>query len=135
MIVLGLGEMIFPHFPPPTMAISNTDGEMPSRLPMDRAMGATVITATSINTPTAHNNIVASANAKNTRLSPNVRMMAFESVAAAPVLISTPDKTPAVRMRITAGVTSLTPSVITLTVSINGSPPNNPPTIAPAIRL
>lgn len=53
----------------------------------------------------------------------------------APVCINMPDKTPAVRIRNTAGVTSFTPSVITVTVSFKDSPPNNPPTIAPIIRL
>lgn len=53
----------------------------------------------------------------------------------APVCINMPDKTPAVRIRNTAGVTSFTPAVITVTVSFKDSPPNNPPTIAPIIRL
>ena len=53
----------------------------------------------------------------------------------ASVCINMPDKTPAVRIRNTAGVTSFTPSVITVTVSFKDSPPNNPPTIAPIIRL
>ena len=135
MMVFGLGDTILPHFPPPIMAISSTDGDSPRRFPMDKAMGATVITATSIKTPTVHSNIAARAKAANTRFSPSVLMMALEIVVAAPVLISMPDSTPAVRMRIMAGVTSLTPSVITLTVSASDSPPNNPPTIAPAIRL
>ena len=134
-IVFGFGETILPHFPPPIMAINSTDGDKPKRFPIDSAIGATVITATSIKTPTAHSNIVAKANAANTRFSPNVFIIALEMVVAAPVLISTPDNTPAVRIRMMAGVTSLTPSVITFTVSVNGNPPNNPPTIAPAIKL
>ena len=134
-MVFGFGETIFPHFPPPIMAISSTDGDSPRRFPIDNAMGATVITATSIKTPTAHSSMVARAKAANTRFSPNVFIIALEMVVAAPVLISTPDNTPAVRIRMMAGVTSLTPSVITCTVSINDSPPNNPPTIAPAIKL
>ena len=134
-IVLGLGEMIFPHFPPPIIATNNTEGDNPNRLPMERATGATVITATSINTPTAQSNMVAKAKAPNTRFSPNEEMIALDKVAAAPVLIRTPDNTPAVRIRIMAGVTSFTPSVIIFTVSTRGNPPNKPPTIAPAIKL
>lgn len=37
---------------------------IPNLRPIDNATGATVITATSIKTPTAHNNIVANAKAK-----------------------------------------------------------------------
>ena len=127
--------MIFPHFPPPIIATNNTEGDNPNRLPMERATGATVITATSINTPTAQSNMVAKAKAPNTRFSPNEEMIALDKVAAAPVLIRTPDNTPAVRIRIMAGVTSFTPSVIIFTVSTRGNPPNKPPTIAPAIKL
>ena len=50
-MVFGLGDMIFPHLPPPIIAISNTDGDRFRRLPIERATGATVITATSIKTP------------------------------------------------------------------------------------
>ena len=134
-IVFGLGDMIFPHLPPPIIAISNTDGDRFRRLPIERATGATVITATSMNTPTVQSNIVASANAINTRFSPILFIIALEMTVVAPVCINMPDKTPAVRIRNTAGVTSFTPSVITVTVSFKDSPPNNPPTIAPIIRL
>ena len=58
MMVFGLGDTILPHFPPPIMAISSTDGDSPRRFPMDKAMGATVITATSIKTPTVHSSTV-----------------------------------------------------------------------------
>ena len=45
-----------------------------------------------------------------------------EMTVVAPVCINMPDKTPAVRIRNTAGVTSFTPSVITVTVSFKDSP-------------
>ena len=63
-IVLGLGEIIFPHFPPPTIASNIPNLLIPNRCEIIIAMGATVITATSINTPTAVNNIVERANAR-----------------------------------------------------------------------
>ena len=63
-IVLGLGEIIFPLFPPPIITSSSCGVGIPNLRPIDNATGATVITATSIKTPTAHNNIVANAKAK-----------------------------------------------------------------------
>ena len=64
--MLGLGEMMLPHFPPPIIAIRSNDFDIPSLFPSDKAIGATVITATSINTPAAQSSIVANASARNT---------------------------------------------------------------------
>ena len=66
MIVLGLGEMMLPHLPPPTIASNIGNLATPIRSAMMIAIGATVITATSINTPTAVSNIVERASAKKT---------------------------------------------------------------------
>jgi hypothetical protein len=62
-------------------------------------------------------------------------MIVLEIEAAAPVFTNIPDNTPAVKIRMTAGVTSFTPLIIKETVSGNETPPNNPPTNAPKIRL
>ena len=64
MIVLGFGEMMFPHLPPPTIASSIPNLGIFNLSAMIMATGATVITATSIKTPTAVSNIVERANAK-----------------------------------------------------------------------
>ena len=61
--------------------------------------------------------------------------MAFEMVMAAPVLINTPDSTPAVKMRNTAEETPFTPSVIEATTSSSERPPAKPPIKAPRMRL
>ena len=119
----------------PIIAISNTDGDRFRRLPIERATGATVITATSIKTPTVQSNIVASANAINTRFSPILFIIALEMTEGVK------EVTPAVLRILTAGVLSGiliqtgATTVITVTVSFKDSPPNNPPTIAPIIRL
>ena len=63
-MVLGLGEIIFPHFPPPIMAINNLLLGKLSLLPAMRAIGAIVITATSMNTPMPVSNMAAKARAK-----------------------------------------------------------------------
>ena len=63
-IVLGLGERILPHFPPPIIARSSLNLDSFKRLPMMIAIGAMVITATSINTPIAVNKSADKANAK-----------------------------------------------------------------------
>ena len=53
----------------------------------------------------------------------------------ASVCINMPDKTPAVRIRNTAGVTSFTLRSSPLQSHLKIVLPNNPPTIAPIIRL
>lgn len=62
-IVLGLGEMMFPAFPPPIIAKRMAGLDSLARKAIASAIGATVITATSINTPTAVKTKVASAKA------------------------------------------------------------------------
>ena len=74
-IVLGLGEMILPHLPPPMRAISNLVRERLSLHPQIIAIGAIVITATSINTPMAVNIIADKARARNINRWPNALMM------------------------------------------------------------
>ncbi len=134
-MVLGLGEMILPHFPPPTITTSNRPIGIAHFLCICKATGATVIIATSINTPIAHSNRVDSARAIYTYFSPSFRTIVLEMDSAAPVFINTPDNTPAARIRRMAGVMSFTPSTMTETLSTNDSPPDKPPVIAPIIRL
>ena len=63
------------------------------------AIGATVMTATSINTPTAVSTIVANASANSARVSPNLRTNVSAIVFAPPDSIRTPASTPVARMR------------------------------------
>ena len=56
-------------------------------------------------------------------------------VVAEPVLTSIPVSTPAANMRTMAGVMSLTPPIIWVTVVSIPQPANNPPTTAPSIKL
>ena len=51
MMVFGLGDRILPHLPPPIMASSSFIFDSCSLLPMMIAIGAIVMTATSMNTP------------------------------------------------------------------------------------
>lgn len=133
MIVFGFGEMMLPHFPPPIMAISRTALDIPKRLPNVSAIGATVITATSIKTPAAHRSMVDKASARYTCFSPKTLTMELEMVSAAPVAINTPESTPAANTRSIADERSLIPSIIIPTVSAREKPPSKPPTTAPAI--
>ncbi|MPM86515.1 hypothetical protein SDC9_133604 [bioreactor metagenome] len=71
-IVLGFGDIILPAFPPPIIANNITIGAYPNFLAIASAIGATVITATSTNTPTDVSIIVDSANANNALFSPKV---------------------------------------------------------------
>jgi len=71
-IVFGLGEMMLPALPPPIMARSTPLFERPASSPIARAIGATVITEISINTPTAQMIIVAIAIAATARLLPSL---------------------------------------------------------------
>ncbi|MNV89350.1 hypothetical protein D3C71_1836340 [compost metagenome] len=100
---------------------------------MERAIGATVITATSINTPTAVRISVATASANSARVSPTLRTMVSAMVCAAPDSINTPASTPAAKMRITALVMPCAPVIISVTVCTRSAPPHNPPASAPAI--
>ena len=134
-IVLGLGEMMLPHLPPPTIASNNGNFEIPILSAMIMAIGATVITATSINTPTPVSNIVESANAKKMCREPSLLIIVCEIEAAAPVLIRTPESTPAAIIRIIAGVISFTPEIIFDTVLSRPRPPIKPPITAPKSRL
>ena len=52
-IALGLGDIKFPAFPPPIIAKRMAGFDKSVRRASAKAIGETVITATSINTPTA----------------------------------------------------------------------------------
>ncbi len=71
-MVLGFGDIIFPALPPPIIAKSITIGEYPNFFAIARAIGATVITATSINTPTAVSIMVDNAMANSALFSPKL---------------------------------------------------------------
>ena len=64
MIVLGLGERILPHLPPPIIASRSLNLDKRNRHPIMIAIGAIVMTATSINTPMAVRIIADSAKAR-----------------------------------------------------------------------
>ena len=55
--------------------------------------------------------------------------------SAAPVLMRTPESTPAARMRRIAGDMSFMPEIIASTVPVIPQPESRPPRSAPAIRL
>ena len=63
-MVLGLGERILPHLPPPIIAKSNLRGESCNLLPIMMAIGAMVMTATSMKTPIPVSIIAESAKAR-----------------------------------------------------------------------
>ena len=63
-IVFGLGDRILPHLPPPIIASSSLNFDKRKRQPMMIAIGAIVMTATSINTPMPVRIIAEMANAK-----------------------------------------------------------------------
>ena len=63
-MVFGLGDRILPHLPPPIIAIRSLNLESFKRLPMMIAIGAIVMTATSMKTPIAVNNSADNANAR-----------------------------------------------------------------------
>ncbi|MNL37112.1 hypothetical protein D3C87_1592360 [compost metagenome] len=130
-IVFGLGEMIFPAFPPPESASSSAVLEIPILLPTDKAIGATISTATGINTPTAVIIIVASASARMALLPPNFFTIAWAIVSAAPDSIITPANTPAASTRRTVPMTLCVPLTSTLTVCSRLAPPISAPAIAP----
>ena len=58
-------------------------------------------------------------------------MIVCDMVVAAPVLMSTPESTPAAMMRMMAGEMSFMPDIIFATVESSPMPPINPPATAP----
>ncbi|MNP62077.1 hypothetical protein D3C76_1573220 [compost metagenome] len=122
---------MLPALPPPTSASSKAVLEMPIFLPTDKAIGATIMIATVMNTPTAVIIIVASAIDNNAFFSPSLSTMVSAIRSAAPDSINTPASTPAASTRTTAPITLFVPSMIYCTVSAMDAPPNIPPAIAP----
>ena len=98
------------------------------------AIGDTVITAISINTPTAVRTNVDITKANIALFSPNLSTIVSAILLAAPVSISTPAKIPAVIIRKIAGIIPCAPLIIKLTVSTNPAPPKIPPIREPIIR-
>ena len=128
--VLGLGEMMLPALPPPIIA-SRSAGTAPFvRRPTAKATGATVMTAMSTNTPTAHTTIVATATAAKANRVPKARTIASANFAAAPVLMSAPARTPDARMRRMGDIIPFAPTSMASTVSARPPPPRSPPTSA-----
>ena len=103
-IVFGFGEITFPALPPPTMASSRDETGNPARLPTASATGATVMTAISMNTPTAVTIIAASAIATIANLEPSILTIESAMRSALPVFTSAPANMPDVRMRSTLGI-------------------------------
>ena len=99
------------------------------------AIGATVITAISINTPTAQIIIVAIAIAAIALFSPNFFTIVSAIVSAEPVLIKAPAKIPEVIILNTGDIIPCAPVTIALTEPANPAPPITPPTKAPKIKL
>ncbi len=130
-MVLGLGEMIFPAFPPPTIANSNAETGREVFLPTASATGATVITAMSMNTPTAPTIIVASAMAASANRAPSRATTVSAILTALPVWTNAPTRTPDARIRSTLGIIPFVPSIIAVTVSTSPPPPSRPPTSDP----
>ena len=132
-IALGLGDIRLPALPPPIIATKIAILDKSTRCAKASAIGDTVITATSINTPTAVKISVATANASKARVSPSFFTMVSAMTVAAPDSINTPANTPAAKIRITAVVMPLAPSIISVTVCTKSAPPTKPPTSAPTI--
>ena len=133
-MVLGLGETMLPALPPPIMASSTPLLDRPAFSPMARAMGATVMTEMSINTPTAQMIMVATAMAVTARFCPSLSTMVSAIFWAEPVLMSAPARMPLVRMRRTEDIMEPAPLTMVLTVAARPPPPMRPPTSAPRIR-
>ena len=134
-MVLGLGEIIFPALPPPIMATRMPLLDRPALLPIARAMGATVMTEISINTPTAQMIMVAMAMAATALFSPSFSTMVSAIFSADPVLIRAPARIPLVRIRRTDDIMEPAPLTIVFTVLASPPPPIRPPISAPRIRL
>ena len=130
-MALGLGDIKFPAFPPPIIANKTADFDKLVRRANASAIGETVITATSINTPTAVKISVAKAKANNALASPSLCVIVSAIVLAAPDSMSTPASTPAAKIRITAVVIPWAPPIIKFTVSDKSAPPTSPPIKAP----
>ena len=101
-MAFGFGDITLPALPPPTIAKSIAVLEMQARWAIAKAMGETVITATSTNTPTEVKMRVARASASSARVSPTFLTIVSAIEVAAPDSISTPANTPAARIRSTA---------------------------------
>lgn len=124
--------MILPALPPPDRATNNANLEIFMRLPTSRAIGATIKTATGINTPTAVMIIVASASDKIAHFSPNLVTIALAMAFAAPDSIMTPAKTPAASTLTTVPITLCVPATTILTVWLRLEPPIMAPKIVPS---
>ena len=103
-IALGFGDIIFPDFPPPIIAIKTAVLDRFVLLAIAIAIGATVITATSINTPTIVKIIAEITIAITAFVSPSLLTIVSAIFFAAPVSIKTPAKTPAVIILKIAGI-------------------------------
>ena len=134
-IVFGFGEIIFPAFPPPIIANKIPAFDKFAFFAIAIAIGATVITAISINTPTAQIIIVAIAIAATALFSPNFFTIVSAIVSAEPVLIKAPAKIPEVIILNTGDIIPCAPVTIALTEPANPAPPITPPTKAPKIKL
>ena len=135
-MVFGFGEMMLPAFPPPIIARSSDCLLYPASSPIASAIGATVITEISINTPTAQMIIVARATAKSALRLPSFRTMTCAIFSADPVRMSAPARMPEVMIRRTEVIMLPAPVIMESTVTPRFPPePISPPTRAPMIRL
>ena len=134
-IVFGFGEMILPALPPPIIATRIPLLESPARLPMARAIGATVMTEMSTNTPTAQMIIVATEMAATALCSPSFSTMVSAIFSADPVLMRAPARIPLVRILRTDDIMDPAPLTMVLTVVSRPPPPMRPPISAPKMRL
>ena len=98
------------------------------------AIGATVITEISTNTPTAHIIIVAMATAAIALFSPSFSTIVSAIFSAEPVFISAPARIPDVSILNTDDIMPDAPETIVLTVVVSPPPPISPPINAPTIR-
>ena len=130
-IVLGLGLIIFPALPPPIIASNIDDLERLARLPRAREIGATVITAISINTPTEHIIIDAIATAIRAFFSPSLTMMLSAIFSAAPVFTRHPARIPLVMILKTELIIPADPDIMVETVPCKDPLPIIPPIKAP----
>ena len=103
-IAFGLGDIMFPDFPPPIIAIKTAVLDKFVFLAIAIAIGATVITATSIKTPTIVKIIAEITMAITALDSPNLLTIVSAIFFAAPVSINTPANTPAVIILKIAGI-------------------------------
>ena len=103
-IALGLGDIIFPAFPPPIIAMRMEVFEILIFFASASAIGATVMTAISINTPTAVSIHAEITKANSAFDSPRVLTIVSAILLAAPVSIRTPANIPAVTILKIAGI-------------------------------